>query len=400
MVTTTTHYSDARYRSNAGEGFDGVVRVYYGGYYGSGTLLFDGRAILTSAHLFAGRSGTASVSFETVAGTQTLTAQGHTLHPAYDGDGNNDLALVWLSGAAPIGADRYGIYRDEDEVGQRMTLVGYGRNGTGNTGATSSEGSPLLRLQAANRFDAEASTLVSRLGSTIDWTPLAGTQLLADFDNGLTRNDAHGQLLGRHDLGLGLDEGLIAGGDSGGPAFIGDRVAGVASYTASLSYGSADPDIDGFNNSSFGELAAWQRVSTYQQWIDQSLRARYADAPNRPADVVTAVAEGHTDTRLAYFLLQFTGVRSTPEQILSVDYATRDGSAQAGSDYLATHGTLMLYPGEDQAVIAVEILGDRQAEPNETFYLDVFDPVGGSFGAGVAKLTAVRTIIDDDGWLA
>jgi len=156
MVTTTTHYSDARYRSNAGEGFDGVVRVYYGGYYGSGTLLFDGRAILTSAHLFAGRSGTASVSFETVAGTQTLTAQGHTLHPAYDGDGNNDLALVWLSGAAPIGADRYGIYRDEDEVGQRMTLVGYGRNGTGNTGATSSEGSPLLRLQAANRFDAEA----------------------------------------------------------------------------------------------------------------------------------------------------------------------------------------------------------------------------------------------------
>jgi hypothetical protein len=141
-------------------------------------------------------------------------------------------------------------------------------------------------------------------------------------------------------------------------------------------------------------------VSAYQQWIDQSLRARYADAPNRPADVVTAVAEGHTDTRLAYFLLQFTGVRSTPEQILSVDYATRDGSAQAGSDYLATHGTLMLYPGEDQAVIAVEILGDRQAEPNETFYLDVFDPVGGSFGAGVAKLTAVRTIIDDDGWLA
>jgi hypothetical protein len=35
----------------------------------------------------------------------------------------------------------------------------------------------------------------------------------------------------------------------------------------------------------------------------------------------------------------------------------------------------------------------------EYFYLDIFNPVGGSFGEGVVKLTAVRTIIDDDGWV-
>jgi len=69
----------------------------------------------------------------------------------------------------------------------------------------------------------------------------------------------------------------------------------------------------------------------------------------------------------------------------------------AGSDYIAVSGKLNLYPGENQAVIPVEIVGDTVPEPSETFYLDVFNPVGGSFGEGVVKLTAVRTILYDDG---
>jgi len=97
-------------------------------------------------------------------------------------------------------------------------------------------------------------------------------------------------------------------------------------------------------------------------------------------------------------LLPFTGVRSDPGQVLSVDYATRDGTETAASDYLAVSGRLHLYPNENQAVIAVEIIGDTTPEPRESFYLDVFHPVGGSFGEGVVQLTAVREILDDDGW--
>jgi hypothetical protein len=80
-----------------------------------------------------------------------------------------------------------------------------------------------------------------------------------------------------------------------------------------------------------------------------------------------------------------------------MEYTTRNGTALAGSDYIAVSGKLNLYPGENQAVIPVEIVGDTIPEPNETFYLDVFNPVGGSFGEGVVKLTAVRTILYDDG---
>lgn len=39
-------------------------------------------------------------------------------------------------------------------------------------------------------------------------------------------------------------------------------------------------------------------------------------------------------------------------------------------------------------------------EPDKTFVLDLTNPVGGSFGNGVITLTAVRTIVNDDGGLS
>ena len=349
--------------------------------------------------MFDGHTGAASVTFETSGGTQTLSTTNILQHPGYDTQSNNDLAIVWLSGAAPTTANRYDVYRDSDEIMSSFALVGYGRTGTGSTGATSSNSTSPIRLKAANQFDADASSLKSYLGSGIAWAPVTGTQLIADFDSGSSINDALGRLINRDGLGLGLDEGLIAQGDSGGPAFLDGQIAGVASYTARLSLGSIDPDIDADTNSSFGEVAAWQRVSYYQQWIDQSLRANYPNAPTKPEEVRKEITEGHSGTSYAYFLLQFTGMRNGPNQTLSVDYATRDGTALNASDYIAVGGTLKLYPDENQAVIPVEMIGDTTPEPGETFYLDVFNPVGGSFGEGVIKLTAVRTILDDDGWL-
>lgn len=400
MVTTAGFYAEARYRAQVGEGLDGVVRLTSGSASSTGSLLYDGRAILTSAHFLPAQQNFISVIFETKSGLQSFSTNNFTRHPGYDAlNSNNDLAIIWLNQPAPIHANRYQIYRDSNEIGQIFTLVGYGKTGTGNTGATVSL-SPPARIKAQNEFDADASLLKSTLGSLIGWNPLPNTQLMADFDNGNSANDALGQLIGQRGLGLGLSEGLIASGDSGGPAFIDSKIAGVASYTASIKgFGSIAPDIDSQSNSSFGEVAAWQRVSHYQQWIDQTIRANFQQAPSSREQVKTSVIEGDFGTTVTYFLLEFTGVRENPNQILSVDYATRDGTAKAWSDFLPVSGTLNLYPGENQAVIPVEIIGDLIPEPEEYFYLDVFNPVGGSFGDGVATLTAIRTIIDNDGWL-
>lgn len=397
MVSTTSSYSQSRYRVSVNEGFDGVVRVATGGHYATGALLFGGQAVLTAAHLFAGHPLSASVHFETAWGVQTLSSSQVLLHPGYVGDGNHDLALVWLSRSAPVGADRYGLYRELDLAGQRFDLVGYGRPGTGATGVVEPAPPTYTRLKAQNTFDAEGAQLKSALGALMGWSPVRGSQWMADFDNGLAANDALGRLMGRNHLGLGLDEGFMSQGDSGGPALVGGQVAGVASFLASLSLGLVQPDVDKVSNSSFGEVGAWQSVAFYQQWIDQSLRASYVGAPSRPEDVRKAVPEGQDGTSVVFFLLQFTGVRASPDQWLSVDYATRDGTAKAGEDYLATQGKLILYPNETQAVIPVEIIGDRVAEPDEVFYLDVFNPVGGSFGHGVTVLTGMRTILNDDG---
>ena len=401
MVSTVTAYTDLRNRATTGSGFDGVVRITVGDYYGTGALLYDGHAVLTAAHLFAGNSGKTVVHFETSAGRVDVVGVQVSTNPSYDASSNNDLALIWLSTAAPVSADRYQLYRGSDEIGQVTTLVGYGKPGTGSTGVLTGYSGDPLRQKANNMFEVDMALLKQVFGSGMSWNPLAGSQLVADFDDGIYGHDALGRLVNRDQLGLGALEGTITPGDSGGPAFIRGMLAGVASYSASLYLGDTTPDADKVVNSTFGEIAAWQRVSYYQQWIDQSLRASYPNAPSKPQDVQKKVAEGNTGTTYAYFLLQFTGVRETETQVLSVDYATRDGSAVKGQDYVATSGTLKLYPGEVQAVIPVEIIGDTSPEPDEVFYMDVTNPVGGSFGPGVVTLTAMRTIVNDDGgWIA
>lgn len=398
-MVTTVNPADPRNRAAPGQGFDGVVRITVGTIAGTGVLLYDGAAVLTAAHLFSQGSAGASVAFETTAGSTARKVSSVQTNPGYDpSQSNNDLALVWLASPAPVQAERYTLYRPQDELGQTLTLVGYGLSGTGAAGDTAAALTPSapVRLKANNQFDADAALLKRTLGSGLSWSPALGTQLLADFDNGSPTQDTLGRLLSLGGLGLGANEGLIAPGDSGGPAFLGGQVAGIASYTSSLSTAALHPDVDAQVNSSFGEVAAWQRVSSYQQWIDQTLRAHNTDAPTQPSAVQKAVPEGSSGTSLTYFLVRFSGMRTDPNQWLSVDFTTRDGTATAGQDYVATHGTLVIYPNETQAVFAVEVIGDTTPEANETFYLDLSHPVGGSFPYGMPTLTAVRTIQNDD----
>ena len=399
MVTTVTSYTELRNRALIGDGYDGVVRVVVGKMYGSGVLLFDGKVVLTAAHLFSGSAGNAKVVFETQNGLETIASSQVVVNPDYNSTNNNsDLALVWLYQNAPLTAERFGIYRATNEVGQTFTMVGYGIPGSGSTGTFSNFNEVPVRVKANNQFDTDVAPLGRFFNESGKWEANNGKQLVADFDNGLSRNDALGALIDIHGLGLGNSEGLISKGDSGGPAFIGSLVAGIASYTGWLSDSGAQPDIDNTSDSSFGEVAVWQRVSVYQQWIDQALRTRYESTPTSQAAVQKSVMEGNRGTTPVYFWVQLNGYRSDPKLIVSVDYKTRNGSALAGQDYIATEGTLKIYPNEDYALVAVEIIADTMPEVDEIFYLDVFNPINVGFGEGVVQLTAVRTIVNDDGW--
>lgn len=79
---------------------------------------------------------------------------------------------------------------------------------------------------------------------------------------------------------------------------------------------------------------------------------------------------------------------------VSVDYATANGSASAGSDYTAASGTLTFGPGVSSQTFTVPITNDPVSEATETFTVAISNSTGGaSLGA---TTTQTVTIIDDD----
>lgn len=81
---------------------------------------------------------------------------------------------------------------------------------------------------------------------------------------------------------------------------------------------------------------------------------------------------------------------------VSVDYASANGTAHAGSDYTATNGTLTFAAGETNQTIAVPILNDGIVEPAsyETFTVTLSNPTGGAV-LGTRTTTSGR-ITDND----
>jgi dipeptidyl aminopeptidase/acylaminoacyl peptidase len=75
-----------------------------------------------------------------------------------------------------------------------------------------------------------------------------------------------------------------------------------------------------------------------------------------------------------------------------VDYATADGTAIAGSDYMAKSGTLKIPAGQTSKAIVVSVVGETLAEPDETFVVTLTNPIG----ATLADDQAVATIVNDD----
>ncbi len=82
--------------------------------------------------------------------------------------------------------------------------------------------------------------------------------------------------------------------------------------------------------------------------------------------------------------------------IATVDFATLDVTAVAGSDYVATNGTLTFAVGQTSKSIAVEILNDEVPENDESFKVVLSNPTG--FATLQAPYEAVVTIQDND-WL-
>jgi len=88
----------------------------------------------------------------------------------------------------------------------------------------------------------------------------------------------------------------------------------------------------------------------------------------------------------------FTVTLSAPcAQPVTVAYATADGTAKQGKDYVATSGTLTFAPGQTQLTISVTVLADALNTSGLTFLVDLTDPVNATLvgnGQATGTITA------------
>ena len=89
--------------------------------------------------------------------------------------------------------------------------------------------------------------------------------------------------------------------------------------------------------------------------------------------VADARVEEGADAVLAFAVTLSRAASGT----LTVNYATSDGTATAGTDYTSTSGTLTFTAGESSKTIEVTVLDDSHDEGEETLTLRLSDPSGG-----------------------
>jgi hypothetical protein len=102
------------------------------------------------------------------------------------------------------------------------------------------------------------------------------------------------------------------------------------------------------------------------------------------------VVEGDDGTTPLLFTVSLSAPSGAP---VTVQYAGANGSAAAGTDYVAfAPGRLTFEPGETTKTITVDVLGDSSIEGHETFSLSLSQAQGAAIGTG----TAIGTILNDD----
>jgi hypothetical protein len=157
----------------------------------------------------------------------------------------------------------------------------------------------------------------------------------------------------------------------------------------------ADPDLELVAGTHGSGVVAYDLPDTANArilWGTGRGGYRRTGAPDPPVTLATSdcsVTEGDAGQTLCSFAVALSAATS---QTVSVAYATSDGTAAGGQDYLPASGVLSFPPGVTSRTVAVPVVGDVVDEPTETFSLTLSAPVNGTIADGLG----VGTIVDND----
>jgi len=146
-------------------------------------------------------------------------------------------------------------------------------------------------------------------------------------------------------------------------------------------------------------------ASETDEYFLVNARPRSADVPPVDPVGVTIAGTGPSPITLAvsnpsvvegnagFTACTFTVTLSAPVlDPIVVQYATADGTASAGVDYVAAAGSLTFTRGQISKIVTVNVIGDTNVEDAETFQFVASTTVGGL----VSSAAGVATIRDDD----
>ena len=240
-------------------------------------------------------------------------------------------------------------------------------------------------IDAANATFAQMTTLFTSQGQTFGWNQLGVTPMLGVNDvtsEVFTLQDADRLETFARAKGLGMLSMWSINRDNPGPAGqLSNFHTGIPSMSAggfSLAWGDygSDPVI-------VGAVTPVTPTPTPPPTPTPTPTLPTLSISSRQAK------EGNTGTGLRQFIVTLSAASM---QTVSVQYATADGTAKAGSDYTSASGSLTFAPGELTKTISVAVIGDTTVESNEKFVVKLSSALGATILTG----TGTGTIVNDD----
>jgi chitinase len=182
---------------------------------------------------------------------------------------------------------------------------------------------------------------------------------------------------------------IVWGGDSGG-AYLdtgGSYDPATGAWTATTTVGAPAARNDHTAVWTTAKMVVW---GGYNGSLTVNTGGMYDPSPTPGLSIGDAtVTEGNAGTKSAILTVTLAPPSA---QVVTVNFATADGTAAAPGDYAAASGTLTFAPGQTSQQIAVSVNGDPVVEPDETFLVNLGNPTN----AVIVDGQAVGTITNDD----
>ncbi len=327
--------------------------------------------------------------------------------------GNNIRGVASVDGRAIYAAGAGGVaYTTADSTTAPSALSATNTRQIEDVGgqlyySTGSGTAGIYTLGAANPTPTSGTQTATLLAGTGAGTGSNGTSPYAFVFADLSPDVAGNDTLYVADSGKGIEKFSLVNGtwaSNGQIAF-----SGVTGLTASVSNGAvtlfatSPSSIDTLTDTG-GYNVALPAATALKTIATAGTNEAFRGVAFAPTDAATTTPPPGTTVSIgdATYVqgsggtmnLNFTVTRSDTTGAFTVDYATADGTAKAGTDYMSEMGTLSFAAnGPASETITVPIDNDQNATSSETFNVDLSNIVNTTGSASLSKAAATGTIV-------